>query len=242
MPSETIRSASTSRPESVSSRMAIRGLSSSSWRISWRFFSPPEKPSLTLRSAKAGSIWSWAIVSLTSFTQVRSLGASPRTAVAEVRRKLETETPGISTGYCMARNRPARARSSTDISRTSSPSRVTVPLVIVYLGWPAREYARVDLPDPLGPMMAWVSPCFTVRSTPLRISFVALSASTVTCRSRISSVAMGDSGLLGDGDEHIVPFDLYGVYGDGARRGKTGRLAGAEVERRSVQPALDRTV
>jgi hypothetical protein len=33
------------------------GLSSSSWRISWRFFSPPEKPSLTLRSAKAGSIF-----------------------------------------------------------------------------------------------------------------------------------------------------------------------------------------
>src|SRR6478752_5420048 len=91
-------------------------------------------------------------------------------------------------------------------------------------------------------MMACVSPCFTVRSTPLRISFVALSASTETCRSRISSVAMGDSGLLGDGDEHIVPFDLYGVYGDGARRGKTGRLAGAEVERRSVQPALDRAV
>src|SRR6478752_3990504 len=91
-------------------------------------------------------------------------------------------------------------------------------------------------------MMACVSPCFTVRSTPLRISFVALSASTETCRSRISSVAMGDSGLLGDGDEHIVPFDLYGVYGDGARRGKTGRLAGAEVEARSVQPALDRTV
>lgn len=74
------------------------------------------------------------MASLTSFTQVRSLGASPRTAVAEVRRKLETETPGTSTGYCMARKRPARARSSTDISRTSSPSRVTVPLVIVYLG------------------------------------------------------------------------------------------------------------
>ena len=74
------------------------------------------------------------MASLTSFTQVRSLGASPRMAVAEVRRKLETETPGTSTGYCMARNRPARARSSTDISRTSSPSRVTVPLVIVYFG------------------------------------------------------------------------------------------------------------
>src|ERR1041384_2026973 len=91
-------------------------------------------------------------------------------------------------------------------------------------------------------MMACVSPCFTVRSTPLRISRGPFSASTETCRSRISSVAMGDSGLLGDGDEHIVPFDLYGVYGDGARRGKAGRLAGAEVEAGAVQPALDGTV
>src|SRR5690242_2470984 len=91
-------------------------------------------------------------------------------------------------------------------------------------------------------MMACVSPCFTVRSTPLRISFVALSASTVTCRSWISSVAMGSSGLLVEGDEHVVPFDLYGVYGDGARRGKAGRLAGAEVERGAVQPAFDLTV
>src|SRR4051812_22023885 len=91
-------------------------------------------------------------------------------------------------------------------------------------------------------MMAWVSPCFTVRSTPLRISFVPFSVSTETCRSRISSVAMGNSGLLGDGDEHIVPLDLYGVYGDGARRGKAGRLAGAEVEAGAVQPALDGAV
>src|SRR5882724_8603534 len=91
-------------------------------------------------------------------------------------------------------------------------------------------------------MMAWVSPCFTVRSTPLRISFVALSASTVTCRSWISSVAMGSSGLLGEGDEHVVPFDLYGVNGYGARGGKAGRLAGAQVERGAVQPALDLAV
>ena len=41
-----------SRPESVSSRIAICGLSSSSWAISCRFFSPPEKPSLTERCAE----------------------------------------------------------------------------------------------------------------------------------------------------------------------------------------------
>src|SRR5882757_11375728 len=89
-------------------------------------------------------------------------------------------------------------------------------------------------------MMAWVSPCFTVRSTPLRISLVELSASTVTCRSWISSVAMGDSGLLGDGDEHVVPNDLDGVYGHGPGGGQPGRLSGAQVEGGAVQPAFDR--
>ena len=76
---------------------------------------------------------------LTSLTQVRSFGASPSIAVLAVRRKLETETPGTSTGYCIARNSPARARSSTDMASTSAPSRVTVPPVIWYLGWPAIE-------------------------------------------------------------------------------------------------------
>ena len=37
------------------------------------------------------------------------------------------ETPGTSTGYCMARNRPARARSSTVMDSTSCPSSVTEP-------------------------------------------------------------------------------------------------------------------
>ena len=74
---------------------------------------------------------------LTSLTQVRSLGASPSIAVLAVRRKLLTVTPGTSTGYCIARKRPARARSSTDMASTSSPSSVTVPPVMVYFGWPA---------------------------------------------------------------------------------------------------------
>ena len=115
----------------------MEGFSSCIWRISWRFFSPPEKPSLTLRSAKTGSILRSSMAPLTSLTQVRSEGASPSIAVLAVRRKFETVTPGTSTGYCMARKRPARARSSTLISSTSSPSRRTSPPVISYLGWPA---------------------------------------------------------------------------------------------------------
>ena len=126
-----------SSPESVSSRIAIFGASSSSCRISCRFFSPPEKPSLTFRSANAGSIDSAAIAARMSLSNTRSFGASPRTAVTAVRRKFDTDTPGTSTGYCMARNSPALARASTLIASTSSPSSVTLPLVMRYLGWPA---------------------------------------------------------------------------------------------------------
>jgi hypothetical protein len=80
---------------------------------------------------------SFSIAPFISLSHRRSFGASPRMAVAEVRRKFDTETPGTSTGCCIARKSPARARSSTLIARTSSPSRVTAPEEIVYLGWPA---------------------------------------------------------------------------------------------------------
>ena len=51
-PSATVLSASISRPESVSSRIASFGSSTAIWKISFRFFSPPEKPSLTGRFSK----------------------------------------------------------------------------------------------------------------------------------------------------------------------------------------------
>ena len=85
------------------------------------------------------SIFSEAIASLTSPTQVLTLGASPRIAVTAVRKKLDTETPGTSTGYCIAKNNPALALSSTVISNTSAPSKVTDPPVIKYFGCPAIE-------------------------------------------------------------------------------------------------------
>src|SRR5690606_102653 len=256
-PSETTRSASTSRPESVSSRTAKRGLKSSIWRISWRFFSPPEKPSLPERSAKELSMRRFSIAPLTSLPQVRSAGASPEMAVLAVRRKFATDTPGTSTGYCIARNRPARARSSTLMARTSSPSSVTVPDVTSYLGWPARAEARVDLPEPFGPMMACVSPDLMVRSTPRRIGFGPSLVSTLTCRSRISRVDIsgspndskvsgrekwgsgrnGDRGV--DVDEDLVAFHGDRIDGHRPGRGQLQRLAGAQVELRAVQPALD---
>src|SRR3954447_7744661 len=119
------------------------------------------------------------------------------------------------------------------------------------------EYASVDLPEPFGPMIACVSPSLMVRSTPFRISLgplPSLPVSTVTCRSRISSVDMcislfrlrcrsGSDVVQGGGhvDEHVVAVDLHGVDRDRLGRGKSGGLAGAEVEARTVQPALDLT-
>jgi len=41
---------------------------------------------------------------------------------------------------------------------------------MVYDGWQASTYDSVLLPEPLGPITAWTSPAFTVRSMPLRIS------------------------------------------------------------------------
>ena len=62
-PFETIFSASMSRPLSVSSRMAYFGSSMSICRISFRFFSPPEKPSFTERAVNFRSISSMSIFS-----------------------------------------------------------------------------------------------------------------------------------------------------------------------------------
>src|SRR3954466_2859301 len=95
-------------------------------------------------------------------------------------------------------------------------------------------------------MIAWVSPSLMVRSTPLRISLGPSSVSTVTCRSRISRVLMSVL-LLGSAvverggrvDEHVVALHAHGVDGDRLGGREAGRLAGAEVEARAVQPALD---
>ena len=133
-PSETIRKASTSSPESVSSKIANFGFRISSCKTSARFFSPPENPSFTERDANFGSILKRFIASLSSLTHARKVGASPLTSVFAVRKKFVIETPGTSTGYCIARNRPAFARSSGVIFKISSPSRSTWPESTSYFG------------------------------------------------------------------------------------------------------------
>ncbi len=65
-PFATILSASMSSPESVSSSTAIRGLRSAIWRISTRFFSPPEKPSFRYRLVISFGTLSDSIASVSS--------------------------------------------------------------------------------------------------------------------------------------------------------------------------------
>src|SRR3954471_5100313 len=102
-----------------------------------------------------------------------------------MRRYFVIVTPGIATGYWKAMNNPARARSSGSASVMSSPRKMTWPSVISRPGWPMIALASVDLPEPLGPISAWISPLLTVRSRPLRICL----SPAWTWRLRISSSA-----------------------------------------------------
>src|SRR3954453_23912323 len=193
-PSATVRSASMSRPESVSSSTATSGSSIAIWRISARFFSPPENPSLRWREVKARSTSSRSTACCRRVRNSLTLiGSSLRPVLIAMRRKFAIETPGIETGYWKARKRPACARSSGSASVMSSPLNVIDPSVISYSGWPMMVEASVDLPEPLGPIRACSSPLSTLRSTPLRIS----RSSTRTWRLRISRSANG-SHLFGN--------------------------------------------
>jgi hypothetical protein len=73
------RSASMSRPESVSSSTARRGSRTAIWSTSLRFFSPPEKPSFTERCISFSSISTSFIFSRTSVRKsMASSSSSPR--------------------------------------------------------------------------------------------------------------------------------------------------------------------
>ncbi len=106
-----------------------------------------------------------------SLSEIGSSPLASRWAFITVRRYLVTVTPGTETGYWKAMNRPIRARSSVSASVMSSPPQMIWPSVTSRLGWPMIALASVDLPEPLGPIRAWISPLPTVRSSPRRISF-----------------------------------------------------------------------
>src|SRR5215210_5055486 len=189
-PLATVLSASMSRPESVSSSTASRGCWSAIWRISMRFFSPPEKPSLMYRLENSLGTFVSSIAASTvrrnSFSGIAGSPRASRWALMTMRRYFVVVTPGIATGYWKAMNSPATARASGSASVMSSPSKRIWPSVTSRLGWPMIALASVDLPEPLGPMSAWNSPERTCRSTPRRMFL----SPALTCRLRISRSAM----------------------------------------------------
>ena len=79
-----------SRPESVSSRMASLGSSTAIWKISLRFFSPPEKPSLTERLSRSSFNSSSFIFSFTSVEELHRVQLGLALVLADfVQRGLE---------------------------------------------------------------------------------------------------------------------------------------------------------
>src|SRR5262245_38221451 len=179
-----------------------------------------------------------ASVSLRKSLSLISLSPrASRWALTAIRRYLATVTPGIATGYWNAMNRPARARSSGSASVTSAPRRRISPSVTSSEGWPMIAFARVDLPDPFGPISAWTSPFETSRSSPFRIRL----SSALTCRFLISRSAMclrcrsGGAGRLRDLTRHrfadrvvLGELDQVGQGGPGQRLGDPAMDAGPE--------------
>src|SRR5829696_2520616 len=163
-----------------------------------------------------------------SFSFTGSSPPASRWELTIIRRYFATVTPGIATGYWKAMKRPIRERSSGSAWVMSSPLKLIVPSVTSRLGWPMIAFASVDLPEPFGPISAWMLPLSTSRLTPLRICL----PSAVTCRLRISSSAnsyswfcsklslrRGDRGGLGRGLGCVVvgELDQLGEGGAGKR-------------------------
>src|SRR3978361_1519616 len=94
--------------------------------------------------------------------------------------------------------------------------------------------ARVDLPDPLGPISAWISPLLTVRSKPLRICF----SPACTCRLRISRSAAMSVFFWGAGSGRR---DRAGGHDGGCGRRKRDAAGGEgdELGQRGLGERLD---
>ena len=88
-------------------------------------------------------------------------------------------------GRCIIMPMPILALSSTGRWVMSLPLNSMVPDVTLIVLYPMMVAIRVDFPDPLGPKRTHVSPSFTVRFTPLRISL----SPAVAWRSVIFSIS-----------------------------------------------------
>src|ERR687897_1044653 len=233
------RSASMSSPESSSSSSAMAGRSTPSWSVSFFFFSPPDRSTLSGRSTSRGSSASRSTSARISASTATTSRPAARAADSS---RAWSDTPGTSVGYCSARKSPACARCHGSSPRRSTPSRVALPPSTSYPGRPMSTWASVDLPDPLGPMTACTSPERTVRSMPRRISLPDTPARSPEISSTwptLVDVAALIVALLIDHHHDVTVVDADVVDGLGLGRRQARRLAGLERELAAVLPALD---
>ena len=173
-PRATTRSASMSRPESVSSRIASFGSSTAIWRISLRFFSPPENPSLTRaveellvhldelhlllqRSQEVDRVELFELAAVLADRVERGLAGS--TCSSRPGSRPDTGTRGT-----RPRARALRAPARAGPGRRSS----TVPPVTSYAGWPASTLRERALARAVRPHDRVHLAALTVRSMPLQ--------------------------------------------------------------------------
>src|SRR3546814_8473287 len=133
-----------------------------------------------------------------------------------------TENSQASYETWKVRPSPRRARRATGQPVTSSPSSTTRPAS--GLRPPASWAIRVDLPAPLGPISAWISPGSTARSMPS----VAFKAPKALCRPCSSSSASVMARLSGEQADDAA-----------AREEHHGQQDEAEHELPAVGPAAD---
>src|ERR1700680_2769771 len=191
--------------------MASLGSNTSICRTSFRFFSPPENPSLTPRVRKDSLIcMSFIFCRMRLRNSYASTSGSPaalRFALRAAFNRYTLLTPGISTGYRKPRNNPNLARSSAGRASRSRPSKVTEPPVTSKSSRPASTCASVLLPEPFGPMMAWTSPARTSRLTPFSMSLPATRALKSVILSKIFPPMPSADGAFQTHAQQILRLD-----------------------------------
>ena len=107
------------------------------------------------------------------------------------------------------------------------PEEIAGVSVVNFLRAALSNRTGVDFPDPFGPMRAWISPRFTVRETPLRISVPSTEARR-SSRTRRGASAMGGTGYPGRAARHA----RRGRGGDTSREGAAQARSAANVSSR----------
>src|SRR2546428_13945264 len=98
---------------------------------------------------------------------------------------------------------------------------------------PAKTFARVLFPDPFGPMIAWTSPTFTVRSTPFRISLSPTFARNPLTSSRAIVLSSAPRGASAHRALEVQAHreQLLGLHGELHREVQEDLLAAAVHDR-----------